>query len=143
MEKFLYKLEQKYGKYAVKNLTLALLVCFGIGYVLQMLPWDVVSYLYLNPYLILRGQVWRLFTWILVPWGSNNIFLVLILLLCFYSLGNALEYAMGRFRFNLFLFSGLFFTVIRSFALYAVARVQFAEVIEQLGADGARQIFTI
>ena len=141
MGKFLYKLEQKYGKYAVKDLTKILLACFGIGYVLSILPGNIIDYLYLNPQLVLQGQVWRLVTWVLVPWGSSNLIFILIFLLCFYSLGNALEYAMGRFRFNLFVFSGLLFTVLGAFVLYVIARVQYADIIEALGENGLYQLF--
>ena len=52
MGKFLMRMEQKYGRYALNNLPLYLVVCTGIGYVLQMILPGVVEYLYLNPYLI-------------------------------------------------------------------------------------------
>ena len=53
MGKFLMKMEQKYGKYALDNLPLYLVVCSVIGYFLQMVMPGLVEYLYLNPYLVL------------------------------------------------------------------------------------------
>jgi hypothetical protein len=108
----------------------------------------IVEYLYLNPYLVLKGQVWRLFTWVLMPeasfgGGISGMLLMVFVLYCYYLLGCNLQYVMGKFRYNLYIFSGLIFTVIGSFVLYAVARIQFAEVIGQLGANGAEQIFTV
>ena len=148
MGKFLMKMEQKYGRYALDNLPLLLVACSGIGYFMQIIMPGVVEYLYLNPYLVLHGQIWRLFTWVLVPdggFGSGvyGLFMMAFVLYCYYILGCNLQFAMGKFRFNLYIFSGLFFTVIGSFVLYAVGTVQFAEVIEYLGTDGAKDVFTI
>ncbi len=153
MGKFLMRMEQKYGKYALNNLPLLLVACSGIGTLLQMVLPGVVEYLYLNPYLVLHGQVWRLFTWILVPdsiigIGSGaqmmlDMLLYLFILYCYYILGSNLQFAMGKFRYNIYIFSGLLFTVIGSFVLYGVGSVQFAEVIEHLGDNGAKDVFTI
>ena len=55
---------------------------------------------------ILRGQVWRLFTYALT-FDMGNILYTAIGLLCYYSLGRAIENSWGTFRFNLFYFSGM------------------------------------
>ena len=55
---------------------------------------------------ILEGQVWRLVTYPLAYSGGNPLF-TLITLLCYYSLGRAIENIWGTFRFNLFYFSGM------------------------------------
>lgn len=148
MGKFLMKMEQKYGKYALDNLPLLLVACSGIGAFLQIVLPGVIEYLYLNPYLVLHGQIWRLFTWILVPdasYGSGitGMLMLLIVLYCYYILGCNLQYVIGKFRFNLYVFSGLLFTVLGSFVLYVVASFQFAEVIEYLGKDAAKDVFTL
>ena len=56
--------------------------------------------------LILRGQVWRLFTYVFLDF-SGNVLWTALLLLCYYSLGQAIENLWGTFRFNLFYFSGI------------------------------------
>ena len=66
----MYKMERKFSKYAIRNLSLALIICYAAGYMLELINAGFLSYLVLNPYLILRGQVWRLFSWILIPPGS-------------------------------------------------------------------------
>lgn len=148
MGKFLMKMEQKYGKYALDNLPLLLVACSAVGYFLQMALPELAGYLYLNPYLVLHGQVWRLFTWVLVPDGGygggiGGMFMMAFVLYCYYMLGCNLQFAMGKFRYNLYIFSGLIFTVIGSFILYGVACFQFAELIEYLGEDGAKNVFTM
>ena len=55
---------------------------------------------------ILRGQIWRLFTYALT-FDAGNIFYTAIGLLCYYSLGQAIENSWGTFRFNLFYFCGM------------------------------------
>lgn len=65
---------------------------------------------------ILNGQVWRLFTYVFtlgVFDAHNSVILVfdvfssLIMLYCFFSLGRAVEQAMGTLKFNLYYLSGI------------------------------------
>ena len=56
--------------------------------------------------LILQGQVWRLFSYVLT-YNAGNVLFMLISLICYYSLGRAMENLWGTFRFNLFYFSGV------------------------------------
>ncbi len=118
MNSFLNKMERKIGKYAIRNLSLYLIIAYVIGYVLSLTGMmDIFS---LNPYYILKGHVWRVITWILVPPSSISIFTV-IMLYFYYQLGSALERTWGVFRYNLYIFSGIFFTIIGAFGLYLVA----------------------
>ena len=55
---------------------------------------------------ILQGQVWRLITFPLTMYRSNILFM-LISLVCYYSLGKAMENQWGTFKFNLFYLSGV------------------------------------
>ena len=55
---------------------------------------------------ILQGQVWRLITYPLT-FSSGSILLTAIALICYYSLGRAIENLWGTFRFNLFYFMGI------------------------------------
>ena len=54
---------------------------------------------------ILRGQVWRLFTYVFTD--SAGSILSLLFLYFFYMLGRQVELTMGTFRFNLFYFTGV------------------------------------
>ena len=54
---------------------------------------------------ILRGQVWRLITYVFTQ--SSGSFLDLIFLYFFYLLGRNVERSMGTLKFNLFYFSGV------------------------------------
>lgn len=110
-------LRRKLEKYAIPNLTLYLIICYGIGYLMQYLVPAGYQYLMLDPFLVLKGQIWRLVTWILIPPDSSNIFFVLITLYLYYSLGGLLERIWGTYKYNVYLFSGLLFTILGAFVL--------------------------
>ena len=110
-------LRRKLEKYAIPNLTLYLIICYGIGYLMQYLVPAGYQYLMLDPFLVLKGQVWRLVTWILIPPDSSNIFFVLITLYLYYSLGGLLERIWGTYKYNVYLFSGLLYTILGAFVL--------------------------
>ncbi|MDE6213200.1 MAG: hypothetical protein K2M70_06970 [Lachnospiraceae bacterium] len=111
--------ERKFGKYAIRNLSFVLVMCYAVGYVLQLADRSglLLSYLTLNPYAILHGQVWRLVTWILIPPSSGGLFLTLIMLYFYCSIGTSLERTWGTYRYNVYLFQGMLFTIAGSFLL--------------------------
>ena len=55
---------------------------------------------------ILQGQIWRLFTYPLT-FTAGSFMLTAISLICYYSLGRAMENLWGTLRFNLFYLSGI------------------------------------
>ena len=130
---FLNKLERKLGRYAIQNISLYLILCYGCGYLLELINPEFIHYLTLNPYMILHGQIWRLFTWILVPPDSFSIF-TLIMLYFYYSIGTSLERTWGTFYYNVYLFMGMLFTVIGSFVVMALSHVMFGAVIDLYGS---------
>ena len=48
--------ERKYGKYAVKNLTLYLIAGYVIGYMVSLINPTLYGLLTFNPYMILHGH---------------------------------------------------------------------------------------
>ena len=64
---WLNKLERKFGRYAVHNLTTYLIGTYIIGYAIRLFIPDMMIWLYLQPGAILHGQIWRIVSWILVP----------------------------------------------------------------------------
>ncbi len=110
--------EKKFGKYAIKNLSLIMIIMYAVGYLIEKLIPGIMPYLYLNPAMIIHGfQIWRIFTWLLVPPDSFT-FLTLLVLYFYYSIGTSLEYAWGNYRYNVYIFSGFIFTVVAAFLMY-------------------------
>lgn len=120
---YLNKLERKIGKYAIPNLSLWLVVTYALGYLMMYMTPGIISYLMLEPAMVLRGQVWRLVTWVLIPPSTGNIFFYIIMIMLYYSLGTALERTWGTFRFNVYIFGGMIFTVIGAFVAYGFLSV--------------------
>ena len=119
---FLNKMERKIGKYAIPNLMIYLIAAYCIGFVIYTVNPNFMLMLTLSPYHILHGQVWRLITWILMP-TDTRVFSLLIMALLYYQLGSALERSWGTFRFNVYIFGGMLFTVIGAFILYGIYAV--------------------
>ena len=126
----------KRDKYAIKNISMMLILCYILGYIIELLMPEVLYFLTLNPYAIVHGQIWRVATWILIPPGSDNLFFTLIMLYFYYSLGTTLERTWGTYRYNVYLFSGMIFTVIGSFLMMAYFYVFQPESIILYGAGG-------
>ena len=116
---FLNKMERKIGKYAIPNLMIYLIAAYCMGFVIYTVNPNFMLMLTLSPYHILHGQVWRLITWILMP-TDTRVFSLLIMALLYYQLGSALERSWGTFRFNVYIFGGMLFTVIGAFILYGI-----------------------
>ena len=122
MNNFLNKLERRFGRYAIPNLSKYIIGGYILGYAMTLVGMltksSLLSFISLDPYLILHGQIWRLVTWVIVPPSSFGIFTV-IMLLVYYSLGSTLERTWGTFRFNVYIFGGIIFSIIGAFLLYA------------------------
>lgn len=111
--------EKWFRRHTIPNLTLWLIIGYAVGYIIEMVNDSFLYYLALDPYKIIHGQVWRLFTWLIIPPNSSNIFFVLLMLWCCYTIGNILERTWGTYRYNLFIFTGVLLTVLFAFAYLA------------------------
>lgn len=118
--RFLDKMERKYGRYAIRNLPMIIISLYVAGYLLMLVRPQAIMYLTLEPYWILRGQVWRLVSWVLIPPSDLGLFTI-IMLFFYFSLGRTLEQTWGSFRFNVYIFSGMLFTVLGAFLLYVIS----------------------
>ncbi|MBR4501165.1 MAG: rhomboid family intramembrane serine protease [Clostridia bacterium] len=110
MERFLSRLENKMGRFYIPGLMK--IIVFGMAGVFLL---DLFFFrsavtasqlLSFNRALILRGQVWRLVTFIFIPEGSSPIF-IFFTLYFYYLLGTALENRWGSRRFNLYYLLGI------------------------------------
>ena len=77
MEKFLNKMERKIGRYAIRDLMKYICVLYCAGLVISFInPQFYYAWLCLNPPMILRGQVWRLVTFLIQPPNTSIIFFI-------------------------------------------------------------------
>lgn len=92
----------------IPNLMLYLCLGTAVVYLISTMANNYVLYdwLYFDRDLILQGQVWRLITYPLTTY-RDNVLLQLLYLVCYYSLGRAVENVWGTLRFNLFYLTGV------------------------------------
>jgi hypothetical protein len=142
--KFLQNLEKKIGRYAIRHLTLYIISFYVIGYILYYMQMvnrvPLLGYLALDPGLVAKGQIWRLFTWVLIPPSSLSIWTI-VMLICYYQLGTMLERTWGDFLYNFYIFFGLIMTVAGVCIMYAVYPA-FRALIAYSTAAGAYVVST-
>ena len=118
---FFRKLERRFGRYAIPNLMYYIIILYAIGFVMNMVnPWLYPYYFALDARAILNGQIWRLVTFLICP-PASGLFLALITMYLYYSLGSTLERVWGTFRFNVFFFMGVLGHILAAFLVYFVA----------------------
>ena len=114
--KWFHKLERRFGKYAIKDLMTYIVVINAVVFVLYMLVPN--SNLYakfaLHPALVLKGEVWRLVTFLFLPPSSSPIWIIFTLYF-YYMVGSNLENQWGSFRFNLYYLIGVICTILAAF----------------------------
>ncbi len=132
--KLIYKLERKFGRYAIPNLMKYVVMLYMIGLVVgTILPSGFYNlFLSLNFEMIKRGQVWRIITFIIPNISINDLLYVILSAYLFYMIGNALERAWGAFRFNLYFFSGIFFNILSSFITYLLTGISLSPSLDYL-----------
>ncbi len=108
-----FKLNQWLNRLSVRNLMTMVVVGMGIVFVVQMLLPSVNLYgaLALSRDALLRGEIWRLVTFIFLPPNSSMIW-ILFSLYFYWMIGSALENQWGSSRFTLFYLLGMVGTIL-------------------------------
>lgn len=119
---FFNRLERIFGRFAIANLTLYLVVGQVIVFTFAMFgrP-DLLRLIALLPIEVQHGQVWRLVTFLFMPpVNPSGISMMGAVFLAFgwyvfWMMGSSLEQHWGAFRYNLFIFIGWLLTVAVAF----------------------------
>ena len=115
-ERFCYMNRNK----GIPNLMLYIVIASGIVSLTSMVGYtQIYDMLMFDRGLILKGQVWRLLTWVITDGSgtASGIFMDLIMLYCYFSLGKAMENTWGTLKFNLFYVTGIVLMDIFAMAL--------------------------
>ncbi|MGN0754490.1 MAG: hypothetical protein ACI4ME_08525 [Aristaeellaceae bacterium] len=120
IEKLLTCFENRFGRYhGFRNLIQFIVAATAAVYVSDLVLGSTMGF-YLSEYLafnrgaILRGQIWRVFTFVITP-PSTSILFILMELGFLYFTGTMLQSRWGTLRFNLFYFTGMLGSVIAGF----------------------------
>lgn len=110
------KLERKFGRYAIKGLMTYITGITGFVFCVGFFDQTGIfaDKIALIPSLVLKGEIWRLFTYIFIP-PTNSLIWIIFILQLYYMIGITLEHEWGSFRFNLYYFLGMLGTTIAAF----------------------------
>ena len=101
---FIEQFSYKHPHFGIKNLMLYISIANAVFWVLGAVNQTLLSYLSFDAALILRGQVWRLITFMLYPPSTGM--LAFIAFYFYYWIGNTLEQYWGTPQFNIYLLIG-------------------------------------
>ena len=103
----------RHPRFGITNLMRYIVIGTAVIYLLRMFLTDVsaLDFLNFNLNALLRGEVWRIVSFIFVP-NTARPFMLLIELYFYYWIGSTLERQWGTAKFNLYYFSGVLLTVI-------------------------------
>jgi membrane associated rhomboid family serine protease len=110
---FLDKLERRFGFLGVPGLIRIVIGLTALVWVLVFLNPDFRFALDLDPAQIVRGQIWRLITYIFLP-QTFSLWVILALWFLWY-IGEGLERAWGAFRLTLYFLVGMIGTTVAAF----------------------------
>lgn len=110
------RLERKLGRFAIKQLMTYIIGLNLLVYLLSLAypESSAPGLLYLDPRLVLQGEVWRLVTFVFIPPAASILWIAFILYF-YYMVGTGLEHEWGSFRFNVFYLTGMLGTVLAAF----------------------------
>jgi membrane associated rhomboid family serine protease len=117
MDRWLARLERRFGRYAPGNLPFWIVAFSGLTFLTLFAKPSALQLLVLDPDAVAHGEVWRLLTFLFLPWGPANgpwALFTIFALLFLYTIGTSLEAEWGTFRFDLYYFIGVLGTVISS-----------------------------
>lgn len=115
--KWIDKMQRKFGRYAIPNLMNYIIGLNVIGFVLLMLNPNFYFFINWDMDLILRGQIWRLVSFLFIP-PSSNLLSMLLFCLVYSMIGNTLERIWGSFRMNLYLITGIVGHILAGIVIY-------------------------
>lgn len=118
MNNILNKLERKFGRYYISNLILYIIIGTGIvfafKYLFPTLPlWQFLSF---DRSAILRGQLWRIVSFVFIPESGSPISMLFWLYL-YWFIGSNLESYWGGWRFNVYYFTGALLAAVGGFVM--------------------------
>ena len=107
------KLERKYGRFCIPNLINILIGGQILVYAIELFVNQYTSfYLSLSRSALFAGQIWRLFTFVLVPFSGGGPLSVILGIYFTWFIGSALEKEWGDFRYTLYFLLGMVGTVL-------------------------------
>ena len=113
MNNWLNRLERKYGRFGIPNLTNILVGGQILVLAIELfVNRTVTAWLALSRFFLLQGQVWRVVSFVFIPFSGGSILSVVLVIYFTWFVGTALEREWGDFRYTVYLLSGMLGTVL-------------------------------
>ena len=115
---WLDKLERKFGRFYIPNLMLKVIIVSAILYVISFFILGDISFIetmILIPDKVIKGQLWRVITFIFIPPLTTSLILAALTFYFNYLAGVSLEREWGEFKFNVYFFFGMIASIIAAF----------------------------
>ena len=107
------RFERKYGRFCIPNLISIIVGGQILVYAIELFVNQFISvYLGLSQSLLLMGQVWRLITFVFIPFSGGGPLSVILGIYFTWFIGTALEKEWGDFRYTLYFLLGMVGTVL-------------------------------
>jgi len=115
----------KHPRFGIPNLMIYIVIANVVIWLFGMMDtsYTIISLLSFDPAMILKGQVWRLISFMFIP-NSTSI-LALLFFYFYYFIGKTLEEQWGTARFNIYFFTGILLTIIYGFILYFITGISY------------------
>lgn len=115
-DSLLDRLERRYHRFAIRNLMLYIVIGMAAVYIIDYIVTPMTGFslqrvLQFNRNAIMRGEIWRLVTFIFMPPNSSLLWIALSLYF-YYLIGTGLQNQWGSFKFNLFYLCGMLGSVV-------------------------------
>jgi hypothetical protein len=104
------RLENALARFAIPGLIRYVVALNALVFILIAMNPSYDNALVLDRTAILRGEFWRVFSWIFLP-GTTSFFWIFFYLLFTWWLGDLLEQTWGTFRLNAYYFLGMFLCI--------------------------------
>jgi len=108
------RLERVWGRLAIPGLIRYVVALNALVFLLVHLNPDYAQVLTLDRSAILRGEVWRIVSWVFLP-ETQSLFWILFYLIFTWWLGDLLEGSWGTFRLNAYYFLGMALCIVSAF----------------------------
>ena len=113
MNNWLNRLECKYGRFVIPNLTNILVAGQVLVFAVELFVNSAITlWLGLSRFLLLQGQVWRVLTFVFIPFSGGSILSVVLGIYFTWFIGTALEREWGDFRYTVYFLLGMAGTVL-------------------------------
>ena len=117
--RWLAKLENKFSRFSIQHLMTYIVAGMAMVFLADLIlnlavEKSLSAYFAFSVPLFLRGQIWRILTFIFIPPSSSLLFIVFALYF-YYMIGTALEQQWGSFWFDIYYFFGMLGAIIAGF----------------------------